>query len=71
MSLAVCTFDEWAEAQAMNAREVADLVNTLYRRIAVLENVIAENYEELSAGDLATAEVILDVMKRRGPVELH
>jgi hypothetical protein len=67
----MCTFDEWAEAQAMNARAVAEHVNTLYRRIDILENVIADDLAPEDCADELNRTVVEAVLKMRGPVESH
>jgi hypothetical protein len=67
----MCSFDEWAEAQADNMRLVAEHVNTLYRRIAILENVIADDLALENCSDELNRAVVEAVLERRGPVEPH
>jgi hypothetical protein len=67
----MCSFDEWAEAQSDNMRLVAEHVNTLYRRIAILENVIADDLALENCSDELNRAVVEAVLERRGPVEPH
>jgi|HubBroStandDraft_6_1064221.scaffolds.fasta_scaffold186034_5 hypothetical protein len=69
----MCTFDEWAKMQAMHAHMVAEHVNSLYRRIDVLELVIAENLVPEDCNDELEASVVEAVLERRGcdVAELH
>lgn len=65
------TFDEWAELTKAHADQVRAYVNALHRRVEVLENVIAENFEVLQFEDEATAQVVADVCERKARVEQH
>lgn len=65
------TWAEWAEAQAMNAKFVADHIAALYRRIRILEHVIAEDLAPEDCSHDLNRMVVEHVLGRGDLPEMH
>lgn len=65
------TFAEWAEMTTANAREVCAYVESLHRKIAVLENVIADDLAPEDCCDALNTAVVVAILESRNVPDQH